>query len=165
MDGMAKKIQQLDSLFTSAGRVMMEQQYMFLSSHDGFGFHPENNASSFIVELSQPLQLGQNWSCALVDIALKLRGESDFDLLNVYCDLCDNSVVNLQRLPILRRISFKDGLQTFHFPYYILLSRDQVQRFRIYLTNPEGTLRPDSIASLYCTLHLKRCRGYRSYRM
>ena len=136
----------------------MNQHYLFLSSADGTVFHPENDAKNFIVELNQPLQLNNNWTCALLDITLNIRLPNSADLLNVYCDLCDNSVVNLKRLPILRRIAFQNGTQTFQFPYYIPISRDQIQRFRIYIADAHGEQQSIHIQSLSCTLHLKKCR-------
>ena len=134
---------------------MENEYYLFLSSTDGSVFHPENDPQNFIVELNKPLRLNQSWTCALLDITLKIQTPIVGDLVNVYCDLCDNSIVNFQRLPILRRIALQNGTQTFRFPYYIPVSREQIQRFRVFIERAEGERQSIHIQSLSCTLHLK----------
>lgn len=139
---------------------MNPQHFLFCVSNDCLKFHPENNSHDFIVELPQTLHLegGGGWEYALVE----LFNLEQLKVVVLMSDLCSSSYIDYQKLPVLRRFLLSRGSIPITTPFYVPLTRDQIQRFRIYLSYSElinSTLR---IKTLYCTLHLRRCPGSHS---
>lgn len=137
---------------------MNPQHFLFCASNDCLKFHPENNSHDFIVELPQTLHLEGEWECALV----VLFNLEQLKVVVLMSDLCSSSYMDNQKLPVLRRFLLSRGSIPITTPFYVPLTRDQIQRFRIYLSYSElnnSTLR---IKTLYCTLHLRRCPGSHS---
>lgn len=113
---------------------------------------------TFIVELPQTLHLEGGWECALVE----LFNPEQLKVVVLMSDLCSSSYIDYQKLPVLRRFLLSRGSIPITTPFYVPLTRDQIQRFRIYLSYSElinSTLR---IKTLYCTLNLRRCPGSHS---
>lgn len=163
MAWLGAKIQQLDSPVAAQGRAKMSEQYVFCTSKDSLNFHPVNNSHSFIVELPYLLEFSGDWECGLVDVKFETLTPIQIPVINICSDLCVNSCLGSERVPILRRLLHP--IQPLVNPYYIRLARDQIQRFRIYLMYDTRTVESLPLTKLYCTLHFRKCLGNRSFRM
>lgn len=164
MAWLGAKIQQLDSPVAAQGRTNnMSEQYVFCTSKDSLNFHPDNNSHSFIVELPYLLTLSGDWECGLVDVKFETLTPIQIPVINICSDLCVNSCLGSERVPILRRLLHPN--QPLVNPYYIRLASDQIQRFRIYLMYDTRTVESLPLTKLYCTLHFRKCLGNRSFRM
>ena len=126
--------------------------YLFLSSSDCNGSHPDNNAWDFTIDLQNDLYLNTDWECALMDI----NYNGDFGELYIYTDLCTPSYVNNAYLPLLRVIN---SAGQFAVPYFMRIPRNIIERIRIYIRSRRGqqpTLLPEHLT---CTLQLRRKNG------
>ena len=130
----------------------MEQHFLFLSSRDSKESHPENKPSSFIVELSRPLNLEGLWVCGLKEIhftsMISAKGH-----LEVCSNICEESIVGSTLKPVLRRIPLNRQKQHFTFQdtYYFKVSRPQIQRVEISIRGS-----PFESGDAWCVLHLVR---------
>lgn len=135
--------------------------YLFLSSLDSARFHQSNGVSDFTVELSPSCNLKGQWECALVDF--QLTGATiPFDPFCLCTDICVDSCVGDEQLPILRRLSLKrteqDSAIRIDHPQYIRVKLVQLNRVRIFISNRHHTDASVAGGELLCTLHLRRTR-------
>lgn len=144
---------------------MSTHQFLFCSLKDCINFHPENNSNDFIVKLPKTLHLDGDWECALLDVTFENPTPGRSKMINILTDLCDSSHINFQNLPILRRLLLHEGSYEFKQPFYIRIARDQIQRFRIYITYDQDSGSTLSMRTLYCTLNLRKCLGNLLYQM
>lgn len=131
---------------------MNPQHFLFCASNDCLKFHPENNSHYFIVELPHTLHLEGKWECALVELFCDTLNLEQLKVVVLMSDLCSSSYIDYQT----------SGIAPFSVittPFYVSLTRDQIQRFRIYLSYGELNNSTLPIKTLYCTLHLRRCPG------
>jgi hypothetical protein len=132
--------------------------HLFLSSLDSKAIHRANTAIDFTVELPQTVDLNGEWECALVDFQL-VGSILPFDPFCLCSDICEQSCVGDERLPILRRLSAKgreqDSAYQFEQPQYILLKLNRINRIRIYITSTNHPKIADTSGVLTCTLHLR----------
>lgn len=140
---------------------MNHQHFLFCASNYCLKFHPENNSHDFIIELPQTLHLQGEWECALVDIFFDVPNLAHLKVITVMSDLCCSSYIDFQKLPVLRRLLLARGSAALINPFYVPLARDQIQRFRIYLSYSDLTNSSLPIKTLHCTLNLRRCPGNR----
>jgi len=130
----------------------MEQHFLFLASRDSKESHPENRTSSFIVELPRPLNLEGVWVCGLKEIyfSSEIKGQGQVE---VYCNICEESIVGSSLKPLLRRIPLERQQQHFTFQdtYYVKVSRPQIQRVEISIRGS-----PFESGDTWCVLHLVR---------
>jgi hypothetical protein len=136
--------------------------YLYLSSADSPVIHRDNTPLDFTTELPQPIELKGSWECALLDF--QLTGVSppfdpSFDPICVCSDICHESCVGDVQLPILRRLSFKgrkkESVFRLEHPPYVRVTRDQLTRIRLFITNPTQTAPAVTTGKLTCTLHLR----------
>lgn len=135
----------------------MKGHYFFLSSRDSEKIYKQNNANDFIVELPVPLELDGRWECGLMDI--QLSPTSFPKQLYVFCDLCNDSYVSNNKLPILRRLLvrvMRDLNITFTIPYYMPIRRTQVKRIRIFIRDSHMQPVTFKRQDLKCTLHIRQ---------
>lgn len=138
---------------------MNPQHFLFCASNDCLKFNPENNSHDFLVELPQTLHLEGEWECALVELLCDTLNLEQLKVVVLMSDLCSSSYIDYQRLPVLRRFLLSRGSIPITTPFYVPLTRDQIQRFRIDLSYGELINSTLPIKTLYCTLHLRRCPG------
>ena len=123
--------------------------FFILSSKDSLDMHPKNFAWDFTVDLKKIIPLSGNWECALVD--LKYTG--NYGDLYVFSDICEPNYVSERYLPILRVTD--QGSNSFSYPYYMKISRDHIDRIRIYIRGGDGKIPSKNPDHLRCTLHLR----------
>jgi hypothetical protein len=135
--------------------------HLFLSSLDSEALHPGNTPSDFTVELPQSIQLAGVWECALLDFQLS-GATSPSDPFCLCSDICEESYVGDNQLPIFRRISLKgkkkDLFMQFNPLQYVTVKRDQFKRIRVFITSPRHTTVTVPSGELTCTLHLRSKR-------
>ena len=112
----------------------------------------------FLVDLPAEYNLHGEWTCGLTEIHFNNILEFQNGLY-VFCDVCDDTFVKNANLPLLRRIhSNKDSSSYYFHPiYYSKISRQNIQRLRIYILDENLKPFKYSGVTLWCTLHfLKR---------
>ena len=99
--------------------------YVYVSSEDSLNFHPENNPSDFTVELPEIINFKCNWVIALTEIYIR----DDVAIpLNIYCDICEQSIQKGELKPILKVI-YPDCIQ-FSNLHYIPIKVSSISRLR-----------------------------------
>lgn len=124
---------------------------MYVSSRDKGA--TKNNGADFSVQLSEPIKLDGEWSCALTEYIHHTvpTGSPPY----VCCDLLHVSHGGRHRLPILRRIHHKST--QFIDPAYVPLKVNEFDSIRIYAVTlgNKATLASGKTHS-YCTLHFRQ---------
>lgn len=128
--------------------------YFHINSKDCLSTHPQNIASDFTVDLPEPIHFHEKWEIGLTEIMYK--GKSVGGDVYVYCDICETSVINGKRLPILRIIR-KAG-EIFNVPYYIPISQKTISGIRVYIRDSDYDPISFSKRVLRCTLHIRKSR-------
>ena len=141
---------------------MNKQEYLFLSSLDSLDTFPNNNASSFRVELPKALDLKGKWQVALTDITYWPQFRTEERPRELYCllDIVDESYVQGSSLKCLRRLSItEDNIKiniNFDNLYYVNVISSYISTLHFYILD-ENLLAPSfADKQLYCTLHLKK---------
>lgn len=108
----------------------------------------------FIIELPHPLFLEGEWECALVDVLFSNKVTQNLIIL---CDLCQNSYIHNTSQPVLRTISKGTSKhQTFFNPIYLKISRDSIQRLKLFIRDEQLNDLSLTSQQLKCTLHFRR---------
>lgn len=121
-------------------------KYLFVSSDDSLEYHPTNSTYDFTITLPQTIH--GDWEIALGDITYV----SHFEDLYVFCDLCEYSYVKDTSLPLLRLIS---GIGEFENLYFHTVTRNVIQRIRIFITNKNLETPSQDIGPVRLTLVMK----------
>ncbi|CAH1774166.1 unnamed protein product [Owenia fusiformis] len=131
--------------------------YFYLSSTDSTNIYPNNTASEFTVKLPRYFYLKGKWKIGLVDIQLPPLDSNDALLyLDVFCDLCIESVVDGNVQPILRRIPKDYSWLSFNQVLYKDVGNWEFDRIHVYIRGNGNTLVSFKDKPLTCTLHLKQ---------
>ena len=120
--------------------------YLILTSTDSRRYHQKNNTYDFTVELRDVLQ-GQ-FTCALLDFSCQSMSED----LYVFSDICEPQYIHDSDLPLLRIIT-EPGEVT--IPHFKRVSRQLIQRVRIYIRNGSFDVPTDDIGPIRVTLALE----------
>lgn len=122
--------------------------YLFLSSEGKAPF-------DFTTELNQPLTLDGQWEVGLTEI---IRFPSSSGVYYFLSDLCECSFINSRLLPVLRRLFTSDSFleERYHPILYFPLSKNRIDRVRIYIKDRDFQNSLDFKHPLYCTLHLRK---------
>ena len=133
------------------------QFYVYISSSESSQYFPDNQPSRFTIKLPETLRLHGKWQIALSEIQYPSIQKKPEQLL-ILCDLCQYSIVGDTRLPILRRIKYKDRGSRFHsfgLLYYVALKTQEVDRVSIYVKTDTGEEPSFTGGKLRCVLHFK----------
>ena len=126
----------------------MDPIYLHLSSNDSLSSYPNNNCWDFTVDLKTCLILPGKWECALTEIDFT----NDNLTLIVFCDLCSQSFVMDNYLPVLRVVTHS---QIFEKPYFVKISRQNITHLRVYIRTYNGEKPSFHSNTLRCTLLLR----------
>ena len=90
--------------------VKKDQFWLYLSCKDSLHFNPNNKANNFIVVLPEPIEIQGKWEVALTGIVYLSphKGKKSPKFLLVYSDVCEDTVINGSKLPLLHRIFTPD---------------------------------------------------------
>ena len=124
--------------------------YLHLSSRDSLNYHPGNVWHDFTVEL--PDLIEGKFSAALVDFATTDTNQETLnEELYVFSDILENSFVLDHQLPLMRIVA-QFGEVT--LPHYKTVSREFLQRIKIYIKNRQLEAPANSIQSVRVTFAL-----------
>ena len=130
----------------------MKHIYLYAKSSDSLSFHPLNNVNDFTIELPETMYLEGKWVIALTE--LYIQNEVTHPLY-IYCDLCEQSILNGYLQPILKVI-YPDCVQ-FSNLHYVAVKNISFKRLRIYIkggvSGREDVLAGESYLSLHLTQH------------
>ena len=126
-------------------------KYLFISSEDSLELNPTNSTYDFTITLPQTLR--GDWEIALGDITYV----SHFEDFYVFCDLCEYSYVKDKTLPILRKV---EQMGEFENLYFHTVTRNVIQRIRIFVRNTKLETPSQDIGPIRCTLILKPMNKY-----
>ena len=121
-------------------------KYLYLSSNDSLDYYPTNNPFDFTVNL--PYSLSGQFVVALAEVHYTSHEEELF----IFCDLCEDSYIKDNSLPILRTVS---NIGEFSNLYFHTVTRKSIQRIRIYITNKNLDKPSYDIGPVRCLLILK----------
>ena len=119
-------------------------QFWYLSSKDALTLHPNNSTYDFTVELLETIK--GKFSCALVDFSC---AGAITEELYIFSDILENSSVHDHALPLLRIVSQTGEVR---LPHYKPLSRQVIQRVRIYIRTKEFKVPSSDIGPVRCVL-------------
>lgn len=130
---------------------------LVLSSKDIAKLHSNNTAYDFRVTLPRPLCLLGYWVVALTEFTVHDGEIAKPTELYVCSDLCDDSVVGGNEVPLLRRVYHeKDGNTIFSTPYDVPLRIGQLHDIHVYIRDAENKPASFLKGQVTVTLHLKR---------
>ena len=136
----------------------IDQHFIFISSNQSNNIFSLNTNSNFTIELPSLLNLNDYWEVALKEIWYKSTEAKE--IVDILTDFCNESLVNGNFLPILRRIYIKKGLQykCFDDSFYLPISRKQLKNISFYLKSSDNNYVSFLSGELNITLHLRRRR-------
>lgn len=123
--------------------------YLFLSSTDCLKTHPANSPWDFTVDLKHNVHLKGEWEIALMEI----NYEGPSTKLYIFSDLCSDSHVGNNYLPLLRIVQHSSSFKN---PYFIPVPRDFVDRIRVYIRTEKGEIPSFVPSQLRCTLQVRQ---------
>jgi hypothetical protein len=124
--------------------------FLHLASNDCLHSHPENNPWDFTIDVEQYVTLSGNWEVALTEIMYD--GARKIDLY-VFSDICSPSYIMDNCLPVMRVVNKP---ASFHYPYFLPISRTTISHLRIYITSRDGKIPSFLPKFLRCTLQLRK---------
>ena len=129
--------------------------YFYLSFKSSQKLHPENTMADFTSEIFPPIYFQGNYEVALVEMRWNKTTVVAEDLY-VFCDLADSkNYVNSQPAPILAIVDEQGKINK---PFYTPITRDFIQRIRIYSTDVNGKPPKIDAEDVRCTLHIRSAK-------
>ena len=119
-------------------------------------FH-QNTPTNFKSHLNSPIILNGIWRVALVEVNISSSISKSNDIYLHY-DICDDSIVNGNRKPLLRRLmtvetgNWSAILET---PHYVPVKLSEIDNIGIYITDDHGGLVSFLDYPSTVTLHFK----------
>ena len=114
--------------------------HIFIGSDQSRKYFPRNIWSDFYVQLPEIVQLkGENWHCTVVELRATLNS-----FCYLCCDLCETSIVDNTRRPVLRSLTRKT---TYEELIYVPVIKSEFSVIHLYILNAEG----EKIALKLCT--------------
>lgn len=131
--------------------------YVILSSDKSSNYYPNNTPYCFKSHLNAPIVLEGTWKVALLETEIKSTLSKE-DSLYLHSSMCQDSIIEGEKRPLLRRISCYgpgDWSSILETPYYIPVNTKELYNIDILITD-----RNDSKASFLdkpstLTLHFK----------
>lgn len=144
----------------------MDNDFFMLLSNDACKtYYPSNNATDFTINLPSTLNFTDpGWRCGLCEIECYPNPKTPKSLF-LLTDICEETIVNNQKLPLLRMISLcnykitrKPLTITYSNVFYRLVKRQSIDQLRIYIKDVSGESLSVELEKLTCTLHFKRSK-------
>lgn len=131
--------------------------YVLLGSEDSLNFFPQNNPYQFRSQLSSPLQLSGLWKVAIVETDIS-TSFSRTDSIYIHSNICDNSLVHGQSVPLLRRLMFTEPgnwSTILAEPHYIPVKNSDIYDIDIFITDGNDNLTSFLDQPSTVTLHFR----------
>lgn len=133
--------------------------FIYFSSEDSKVFFPDNQASSFKLNLPERLFLKGKWGCSLSDIAYNLKGKLPKEDCFFFClDICETSITGDSKWPVLRQVPLSKLRKKISYSHrnYIPVILKELSVLHVYLINRSGNILSLDGGVLSCSLHFKR---------
>ena len=137
--------------------------YLYLSSLDSKQLYPSNASNRFIINLPKALKISGLWEVCLTEVIYfqDFTTQKKPQFLLIHSDICEESVINGVKLPILQRcfipeINNKFVQEVFTHTHYVKMRKQELDRIEIYITSETGESVSFKKDFLWCTLHLKK---------
>lgn len=131
--------------------------YMIANSNYSDNYFPTNTESDFRVHLNNPLILNGPWKVALVECEMN-SSLSNQESVFLYSNICDDSIVNGYKKPLLRRI-LNNGpgnwCNIFETPHYMTVKVQEITDIHFYITDAKDQIVSFIDQPLTLTLHFK----------
>lgn len=139
--------------------------YLFLSNRDSASMFPDNSVVSFECQLPSSILCGDDsWVMGLVDINLP-RLNVPLQTLSVLTNLCEASMVDGSRRPILRRLQPQSEggytYVTFHPVVYVPVNARNVSQVRVDINSSSDSCPAFGEGDAFLTIHFKRTKAWR----
>ena len=131
--------------------------YVILSSDKSLNYFPQNTPYKFRSQLSTPLNLNGMWKVALMEANIS-SSISSMEALYVHSNICDDSIVNGYKKPLLRRLMMTDPgnwSTLLEAPHYMSVKVTEIYDIDIYITNDQDHLSSFLDQPSTVTLHFK----------
>lgn len=131
--------------------------YVILSSNKSLEYFPENVPSKFRSQLGSPLNMNGMWKVALVEANIS-SSLSMTNALYIHSKICDDSIVDGHRNPLLRRLMmFEPGnwSTVLESPHYVPIKISEMYDIDAYITDENGKLASFLDHPSTITLHFK----------
>lgn len=137
--------------------------YVSLSSDQSIEYFPNNSATRFQVELDQPIDLRDNYECALIDLTCDVKNynQRTAGLVYILSNVSTQQRIGETRLPVLRQcMLMKTRYQQLCFnpPYYIDARLCNVTTVEIYIKQSNFNETDILQGITTCTLHFRKKR-------
>ena len=142
--------------------LIMSNYYLVLSSNDyseTSEIYAENSADDFTIDLTETFVLSGAYECAITYLYCEKKNNNiKNQLLYLFCDICVDSYIREQRLPILKLFDNRVRADNNSLiQQYIPLKTNSFNKIRIYIRN--STLKPGTASGLKfvsCVLHIRK---------
>ena len=130
-----------------------------LSANDSVSTYPLNSANDFTSILAKEVRLDElrEWEVGVVEIKILPNVENFY----ICCDFVEPSIVGEYYFPVLRRLLLPTSSMGVEFayyidtPFYIKMTRKNLERMRIYLSNEKGLVESVATGLLGVTLDIR----------
>jgi hypothetical protein len=131
-----------------------------VSSDNCAGIYPGNLPHDFIIELPQVVNKFGKWEVSLSEIFFGDISIEESAFIYVYCDICQESIVEAHLRPLLRKIHLSEDCNLtcslkFNNLYSIPLVPNQLRRIRIYIRTEKDEKPSFLNKQVKCTLLIK----------
>lgn len=138
-------------------------RYVYIKSDDSGSYFPNNEVYKFRINLPSRMTLRGMWKVALVEFNVgensKVKKGTTEEALYVYLDICGESVVHGQRLPLLRRLE-KNKKSSWEYqidsPFYLPVKKKDFKELEVNIKLADDTNPSDLISPLHITLHFRQ---------
>ena len=136
-----------------------EHYPIYLSSTDSLSTYPSNTAYDFTSILAKEVRLDElrEWEVGVVEMKMTPSAENFY----ICCDFVEPSIVGEYYFPVLRRLLLQTSSLGGEIPYYIdtpfymKMTRKNLERMRIYLSDEKGSVGSVASGLLGVTLDIR----------
>lgn len=131
--------------------------YVVLSSDSSTAYFADNTPYNFKSHLNAPLILEGTWKVALIEADI-ISSHSKEDAIYVHSSICQESIVEGEKKPLLRRLISNDPgdwTTLVNLPHYIPVNVKELYDIDIYITDRNGEKASFLNKPSTLTLHFK----------
>lgn len=133
--------------------------YMVVNSNQSLDYFPRNKPYHFQVHLKTPLLLEGVWKIGLSEIQIEDNHTwTDHGHLYIYTNICDESIIDGERAPLLRRLmSNEQGFwnSMFNPVFYLTVRKSEIYDIEFYIKSDKDQFATFLTQPVTLTLHFK----------
>ena len=117
----------------------MSHRIVFKFTHSPV-FHPSNQPDSFMIHLSQPLDLKGVWTVSLLEFSIDTGQTKQQGTLEIFVcsDICEDTTVEEREMPLVRRVYLDKQNVIYQKPYEVPFKLGQFQDVHVYITDAKN---------------------------